>query len=170
VRRSCSLIAAQSAISSMVRPQPIQVPVSASSRQILTHGLSKEVVALLRVPDSNVGAAVLAGNCVETGGAARSAECAGFSGVGKSGAGPPHQRSHGRSRRCFGDPSCAENDAKTGRRTASAKLAWPACAVAESGWRHGSREDPVLPPRPWYRLGRAPRRAGTRLRHCRAKA
>ena len=40
-RRSASLIAAHWAISAMVRLQPMQVPVSGSSRQILTHGVSK---------------------------------------------------------------------------------------------------------------------------------
>jgi hypothetical protein len=36
-RRSAALIAAHWAISAMVRPQPMHVPVSWSSRQILTH-------------------------------------------------------------------------------------------------------------------------------------
>jgi len=44
-RRSRSLIAAQRAISSMLRPQPTQVPLSTSSRQILMQGVSKEVFA-----------------------------------------------------------------------------------------------------------------------------
>ena len=42
-RRSASLICAQVAISASVRPQPRQVPVAASSRQILTQGVSKDV-------------------------------------------------------------------------------------------------------------------------------
>ena len=40
-RRSPSLIVAQRAISSIVRPQPTHSPVSASSRQMLTQGVSK---------------------------------------------------------------------------------------------------------------------------------
>src|SRR6516165_4733524 len=44
-RRSPSLIVVQQAISSMVRPQPMHSPVSASSRQTLTQGVSKEVPA-----------------------------------------------------------------------------------------------------------------------------
>jgi hypothetical protein len=39
--RSSSVIAAQSAISCNVRPQPWQVPVAVSSTQILMQGLSK---------------------------------------------------------------------------------------------------------------------------------
>jgi hypothetical protein len=42
-RRSEQLIAAQRAMSSMVRPQPTQSPVSPSSRQTLTQGVSKEI-------------------------------------------------------------------------------------------------------------------------------
>jgi hypothetical protein len=42
-RRSEQLIADQRAISSMVRPQPTQSPVSPSSRQTLTQGVSKEI-------------------------------------------------------------------------------------------------------------------------------
>ncbi len=49
-RRSASLIPAQPAISAIVRPQPIQRPLSWSSRQILTHGVSKEGFARLLVP------------------------------------------------------------------------------------------------------------------------
>src|SRR5215469_12776488 len=44
-RRSRSLIVAQRAISSMVRPQPMHSPVSASSRQTLRQGVSKDVPA-----------------------------------------------------------------------------------------------------------------------------
>ena len=49
-RRCSGLIPAQPAISAMVRPQPTQSPVSLSSRQILTHGVSKEGLARLMVP------------------------------------------------------------------------------------------------------------------------
>ena len=49
-RRSASLIPAQPAISASVRPQPTQRPVSLSSRQILTHGVSKKGFARLLVP------------------------------------------------------------------------------------------------------------------------
>ncbi len=51
-RRSDSLIAAQRAISSMVRPQPTHRPVSLSSRQILTHGVSKGGLCRLMVPET----------------------------------------------------------------------------------------------------------------------
>ena len=40
-RRSASLMVAQAAISASVRPQPTQVPLASSSRQILMHGVSK---------------------------------------------------------------------------------------------------------------------------------
>jgi hypothetical protein len=52
VRRSASLIAAQRAISPMVRLQPAQMPVSLSSRQILMQGVSKEVFARSMVPET----------------------------------------------------------------------------------------------------------------------
>jgi hypothetical protein len=42
-RRSESLIEAQPAISPIVRPHPTHKPVSLSSRQTLTHGVSKEI-------------------------------------------------------------------------------------------------------------------------------
>lgn len=45
-RRSPSVIDAQLAISSMVRPQPTQSPISESSRQTLTQGVSKRVPVL----------------------------------------------------------------------------------------------------------------------------
>ena len=63
-RRSDSLIAAQLAISSMVRPQPTHSPVLLSSRQILMHGVSKGGLARLMVPETYVGAAAAPSNRV----------------------------------------------------------------------------------------------------------
>jgi hypothetical protein len=45
-RRSASLIVAHWAISASVRPQPTQVPLASSSKQILTQGVSKLRVGL----------------------------------------------------------------------------------------------------------------------------
>ena len=63
-RRSEQLMADQRAISSMVRPQPRQSPVSPSSRQTLTQGVSKEGLCPADGPWSNVGTAALPSNCV----------------------------------------------------------------------------------------------------------
>src|SRR4026208_659332 len=55
--RSPSFIVAQGAISSMARPQPMHSPVSASSRQTLTQGVSKEVPANYPADYVGIGAA-----------------------------------------------------------------------------------------------------------------
>jgi hypothetical protein len=60
--RSESLMAAQLAISSMVRPQPRQKPVSVSSVQMSMQGVCKWMPARLIVPPTNVGADGLYGN------------------------------------------------------------------------------------------------------------
>jgi hypothetical protein len=61
-RRCSTLSEAQLAISAIVRPQPTHKPVSSSSRQTLTQGVSKEGFVRLLVPDQNVGTAARPGN------------------------------------------------------------------------------------------------------------